>query len=234
VFRVVMRVMWGLLTYLHLNSFRTSDCSCIWIVDGGPSLPVIPDCPMPSLVLAVDRGFDHAKALNLSVDLVIGDLDSIDEVALRQSSTKPLIESLPTDKDASDLEHALRFASILQPKRIEILSGGNGRLDHLIISSLLIANSDYLDLPITAHVAASKLFTVSPGEMRTINEPLGNLVSIITIGVDLRCATKGLRWNLTDDTPVRPGSSRGLSNEIIGDASIQVSRGSAIVIVTAA
>ncbi|MFO4632255.1 MAG: thiamine diphosphokinase [Actinomycetota bacterium] len=195
---------------------------------------MIPDCPMPSLVLAVDRGFDHAQALNLSVDLVIGDLDSVDKVALLQSSTKPLIESLPTDKDASDLEHALRFASMLEPKRIEILSGGNGRLDHLLVSTLLIANSNYLHLPITAHVAGSKLFTVPHGEIRTINEPVGNLVSIITVGPDLRCATKGLRWNLSDDTVVKPGSSHGLSNEITGDASIQVSRGSAIVIVTAA
>ncbi|MCH1614220.1 MAG: thiamine diphosphokinase [Acidimicrobiales bacterium] len=195
---------------------------------------MIPSCPIPSLVFAVDRGFDHAKALNLSVDLVIGDLDSVDNVALRQSYKKPLIESLPTDKDASDLEHALRFASMLRPKRIEILSGGNGRLDHLIISSLLIANSEYLHLPVTAHIAESKLFSISAGEIKTINEPVGNLLSIISIGADLRCTTTGLRWNLTDDTAVRPGSSRGLSNEIIGDASIKVSKGSAIIIVTAA
>tara|TARA_B110000240_G_scaffold119579_1_gene133820 strand:+ start:162 stop:749 length:588 start_codon:yes stop_codon:yes gene_type:complete len=195
---------------------------------------MIPDCPMPSLVLAVDRGFDHAHALGLSVDLVIGDLDSVDKVALLQSSPKPLIESLPTDKDESDLEHALRFASMLEPKRIEILSGGNGRLDHLLVSTLLIANSNYLHLPITAHVAGSKVFAVPHGEIRTINEPVGNLVSIITVGPDLRCTTKGLRWNLSDDTIVKPGSSHGLSNEITGDASIRVSRGSAIVIVTAA
>ena len=194
----------------------------------------MPDCPMPSLVLAVDRGFDHAQALGISVDLVIGDLDSVDKVALRKSETKPLIESLPIDKDASDLEHALRFASILGPKRIEILSGGNGRLDHLLVSTLLIANSNYLHLPITAHVAGSRVFAVPHGEMRTINEPVGKLVSIITIGPDLKCTTKGLRWNLTDDIAVQPGSSYGLSNEITGDASIQVSRGSAIVIVTAA
>ena len=195
---------------------------------------MIPDCPTPSLVLAVDRGFDHAHALGLSVDLVIGDLDSVDKVALLQSSPKPLIESLPTDKDESDLEHALRFASMLEPKRIEILSGGNGRLDHLLVSTLLIANSNYLHLPITAHVAGSKVFAVPHGEIRTINEPVGNLVSIITVGPDLRCTTKGLRWNLSDDTIVKPGSSHGLSNEITGDASIRVSRGSAIVIVTAA
>lgn len=195
---------------------------------------MIPDCPKPSLVLAVDRGFDHAHALDLSVDLVIGDLDSVDKVALLQSSPKPLIESLPTDKDESDLEHALRFASMLEPKRIEILSGGNGRLDHLLVSTLLIANSNYLHLPITAHVAGSKVFAVPQGEIRTINEPVGNLVSIITVGPDLRCTTKGLRWNLSDDTIVKPGSSHGLSNEITGDASIRVSKGSAIVIVTAA
>jgi thiamine pyrophosphokinase len=195
---------------------------------------MIPDCPTPSLVLAVDRGFDHAHALGLSVDLVIGDLDSVDKVALLQSSPKPLIESLPTDKDESDLEHALRFASMLEPKRIEILSGGNGRLDHLLVSTLLIANSNYLHLPITAHVAGSKVFAVPQGEIRTINEPVGNLVSIITVGPDLRCTTKGLRWNLSDDTIVKPGSSHGLSNEITGDASIRVSKGSAIVIVTEA
>jgi|TARA_B110000444_G_scaffold141229_1_gene132475 thiamine pyrophosphokinase len=195
---------------------------------------MIPDCPTPSLVLAVDRGFDHAHALGLSVDLVIGDLDSVDKVALLQSSPKPLIESLPTDKDESDLEHALRFASMLEPKRIEILSGGNGRLDHLLVSTLLIANSNYLHLPITAHIAGSKVFAVPQGEIRTINEPVGNLVSIITVGPDLRCTTKGLRWNLSDDTIVKPGSSHGLSNEITGDASIRVSKGSAIVIVTEA
>ena len=195
---------------------------------------MIPDCPTPSLVLAVDRGFDHAHALGLSVDLVIGDLDSVDKVALLQSSPKPLIESLPTDKDESDLEHALRFASMLEPKRIEILSGGNGRLDHLLVSTLLIANSNYLHLPITAHIAGSKVFAVPQGEIRTINEPVGNLVSIITVGPDLRCTTKGLLWNLSDDTIVKPGSSHGLSNEITGDASIRVSKGSAIVIVTEA
>src|SRR4051794_1456651 len=60
------------------------------------------------LVIAADSGLAHARALGVHVDLVIGDLDSVDPTDLDAAvADGAVVERHPAAKDATDLELAL-------------------------------------------------------------------------------------------------------------------------------
>src|SRR4249919_533273 len=85
-----------------------------------------------SFVIAADSGADHARALGVPVDLAVGDFDSISAEglgALERAGVR--LEHHPSQKDATDLELALAAALALQPRRVVVLGGVHGRLDHL-------------------------------------------------------------------------------------------------------
>ncbi|MBT5085466.1 MAG: thiamine diphosphokinase, partial [Actinobacteria bacterium] len=74
---------------------------------GGPAPALTAPLPSAEFVIAVDRGADHALALGYSVDLLVGDLDSV-SAAGRLAAIE--IEQHPVDKDETDLELALAAA----------------------------------------------------------------------------------------------------------------------------
>src|SRR5688572_21924099 len=87
--------------------------------------------PAADLVVAADSGAEQAAPLGLDVDLLVGDLDSIAPgtlAALEASGTR--IERHPRDKDATDLELALAVAVGHRARRIVVVGGHGGRLDH--------------------------------------------------------------------------------------------------------
>ena len=62
-------------------------------------------------MIAADAGLDHAEALGLPVDLVVGDLDSVSKEALERARRAGIaIEEHPAAKDQTDLELALDAA----------------------------------------------------------------------------------------------------------------------------
>jgi hypothetical protein len=86
-----------------------------------------------TLVVAADSGLDHALALGLHVDVVVGDLDSASaegQAAARAAGSE--FETHPTDKDATDLELALLSARDRGARRVTVVGGGGGRHDHLL------------------------------------------------------------------------------------------------------
>ncbi len=64
------------------------------------------------VVIAADSGLGHALALGCAVDLVVGDLDSVDPDDARRARRPAgaVVEQHPADKDATDLELALDAA----------------------------------------------------------------------------------------------------------------------------
>lgn len=94
-------------TILSFDQLRTL------IVTGGDPEGLTGPSDHFDLVIAADSGFDHASALELKVDLVVGDFDSISPKArLGQVAT----EVHPRDKEHSDLELALDAALVrVQP-----------------------------------------------------------------------------------------------------------------------
>jgi thiamine pyrophosphokinase len=185
--------------------------------------PVV-EVPLAPTVVAADGGADRAFALGLSVDVVIGDLDSIAaETLVRLERDGVRVVGHPARKDATDLELALDEAVALDARRVLVVASAAGRLDHLLASLLLLGHERYAGLELTALVGEAVAWVVR-GERRLEGGP-GALLSLFALGGPARIRTDGLEYPLVDEL-LEPGSSRGVSNVFLGEvATIRVTEG---------
>jgi thiamine pyrophosphokinase len=181
------------------------------VVAGGPSPNGITGLPAADIVIAADRGAEHAIALGLHVDVVVGDLDSIDPdtlVELEEAGTR--IEPHPTDKDDSDLELALASALAAGATSATIVGSASGRLDHALGILLAGANERWAGLRIDLRIDAARAWIVRD-HLEIDGEP-DDLVSLLAVGGPATGVTStGLRWRLAEAT-MSPGVAVGLSN----------------------
>ena len=210
------------------------DASRVWIIDGGPVAPELPAIKPPTHVIAVDRGADHALALGLEVHEVIGDLDSVSQSTLgRLRARGAAVDEHPVDKDRSDLDLALARAAELQPAELVVVAGGGGRLDHALISALVLGRPEHARLDITAYMGDAVVIATIAGRRRPIPAVAGDTLSLLVVGGPARVRLSGVRWELHPDTIVEPGSSLGLSNIATVDCPIlEVAQGVAMVVIT--
>lgn len=80
------------------------------------------------LIIAADSGYDTALASGVTVDLCIGDMDSIRNPLQNKRS----VFTYPVDKDETDTELAIREAINRKAEQIILIGGGEGRLDHTV------------------------------------------------------------------------------------------------------
>jgi thiamine pyrophosphokinase len=200
---------------------RTTISTAIVVCAGGPARAPLPDVPDDALVIAADAGILEAERLGLHVDLLIGDLDSAPADAVARAAR---VERHPVDKDASDLELAVAAAVAADVRRIVVVGGDGGRLDHLLGNAFLLASDRWAGLEIDAVLGDARIWVVR--DERTIDGEPGKLVSLYAVGGPATgVSTEGLRWALTDGE-LLPGSSLGLSNEFVDlDASVRVRDG---------
>jgi thiamine pyrophosphokinase len=165
-------------------------------------------------VVAADSGVEHALALGRHVDLVIGDFDSADPTAVDAAVAGGAeVRRYPAEKDQSDLELALGAARERGARRVTVVGGSGGRLDHFLANALLLASPAYADIEIEALVGDARI-TVIHERARLSGAP-GDLCSLLAVGGPARrVRTTGLRYPL-DGEDLLPGSTRGLSNEFI-------------------
>ena len=60
-------------------------------------------------MIAADKGFEHARALGLKVDVVVGDFDSVSSEQVENIDPGVTLERHDVDKDESDLALAIRL-----------------------------------------------------------------------------------------------------------------------------
>ena len=176
----------------------------------------LPAVPSDAVVIAADGGVEQAERLGLHVDVLIGDLDSADPTAVeRVVAEGGHVERHPVDKDASDLELALLAAVAAEVRRIVVVGGDRGRLDHLLGNAALLASDRFADVMVEAVLGSATLWVIR--DERSIEAPVGSLLSLFAVGGPATgVSTVGLRWPLQDATLV-PGSTLGLSNEVIAE-----------------
>src|SRR5450631_4011929 len=93
------------------------------------------------LVIAADAGALLAGPLGLTLDLVVGDGDSLGEPALDELGRAGVaIERSPAEKDPSDTELALIAASVRGATDVVILGAFGGRLDHELANIWILAH----------------------------------------------------------------------------------------------
>lgn len=197
------------------------------VVAGGdrPDPDALRELPLSTPVIAADKGLEHAIALGLEVTVAVGDFDSASlEVVARAEADGTTIERHSAEKDATDLELALDRALALSPKRLVVLSGNGGRLDHLLSALLLLGSSRYDGVEVDAFVGRARVHVVR-GE-RVITGAPGELVSLFALhGPAEGVRTEGLAYPLAGET-LEPGSSRGVSNVFTRETGrISVGRG---------
>lgn len=98
------------------------------IVSGGEFEDVLSsaDLEVPDYIIACDRGWLHARRLNLHPDVVLGDFDS----SPRPAAAYPNILTFPVRKDDTDTMLAVRHALSAGCDHLTIICALGGRMDH--------------------------------------------------------------------------------------------------------
>ena len=187
-----------------------------WVFAGGdpPDAAVLRDLPRADLVIAADSGLGHAQRLGVAVDLLVGDLDSVDADALEAAVAAGVdVEQHPTAKDATDLELALDAAVQRGARSALVVGGHGGRLDHLLANALLCASPRFATLRIEARMGDARVTVIH--DRAEIDGAPGSLCSLLPVGGPADgVSTTGLRFPLHNET-LEPGSTRGVSNEFL-------------------
>jgi thiamine pyrophosphokinase len=175
--------------------------------------------------VAADRGAEHALGLGLRVEVAVGDFDSISLSALgalERSGAR--LERHSPAKDATDLELALDAATALGPRRILVVGGASGRLDHLLGGLLLLGADAYAGVEVDALLGRASVHVIR-GERRLSGGPR-ELISLLALHGEARgVVSEGLVYPLRGEV-LRAGSSRGVSNLFESDeARVAIARG---------
>jgi thiamine pyrophosphokinase len=183
------------------------------VFSGGPrpGAHVLAALPPGASIIGADRGAAHALSLGLRVELAVGDFDSIGRAALEElERSGARLERHHAAKDATDLELALDAAAALGPRRILVVGGASGRLDHLLGGLLALGAEAYAGVEVDALLGRASVHVIR-GERR-LRGSARELISLFAVHAEARgVVSEGLAYPLRGEV-LAPGSSRGVSN----------------------
>ena len=193
---------------------------------GEPNPPeAVADLPDDALVVAADSGAVHARRCGRSVDILVGDFDSIPPGVLAQlEEAGTEVQRHPVDKDRTDLALALDAAMAAGATELIVVGGHGGRLDHLLANALLLAAEEYAACRVEARFGRARV-TVLRGRCELRGEP-GELVTLLPVGGPAAgVSTEGLHYPL-QEAELSPGVTWGVSNRFThSPAFVSVGRG---------
>ncbi len=181
-------------------------------------------CP-DDYIIAVNGGTYRALSINVMPHVIIGDLDSLGHAEeARVRSGKADILRFPSRKDETDLELALRYAIEKGATEIILLAALGGRLDQSFANICLLTLPELQEIDVRIVEGSQTAFLIHD-EAEITGKP-GDIVSILPIGGDaVGITNSGLEWSL-DDATLLLGTTRGISNVMLGErAYIRVREG---------
>lgn len=185
-----------------------------------------------SMVIAVDHGLIAADRLNIGLDYIVGDFDSVSEQLLKkyQEISTP-IQTFPAEKDKTDTQIAMELALMHNAAEIQIVGATGTRLDHIL------ANIHLLMLPMQLKINAflldpnNKIYLKNESFKLQKAKQYGDYISLLPFGERVSGLTlTGFKYPLHRIT-YSAGSSLGISNEIKEEeAGIEITEGILVVI----
>ena len=165
------------------------------------------------MILASDGGYITSKKMNLEVDVLIGDFDSITSEDLEEAKTRGIkIIPFPIEKDRTDGELAVDYAISLGSNDITILGSFKEELDHALGNLFLLFKIDKFGIK-------SKLY--QKYDIEIINKEkeylgkVGQELSLIPISETVEGLNiVGSRYNLVN-AKVHMGQTLTLRNMIV-------------------
>lgn len=193
----------------------------IWVViddhgrqaaERAPADVFLQGLPPPDRVVCADSGVTLALALDLDIDLVVGDLDSVPADDLRSALDAGAdVHRHPPEKDRTDLELALQVAA-QDAERVVVVGGAGGRLDHALANVAALASDALADVEVIARLGTADVHVVRGAA--ELDLPEGATVTLLPSGGPANgVTTTGLRYPLQDDQ-LSAWSARGVSNVV--------------------
>lgn len=190
------------------------------------------------MIIAADRGVETAKVLNIPVNYILGDFDSLNQTILQEvksqlTNEKSLfvLKEFPPEKDYTDTHLAIVTAIEAGATSVTILGATGTRLDHVVANMNLLAT--FLDHHIDAKIVDShnQIYVIDTDKHLYREKVHGKYVSLIpytdlVTGVTLI----GFKYPLHNATLTKD-SSLGISNELLDEEGIiKIDKGILIVI----
>lgn len=175
-------------------------------------------------IICADSGYDHAIKMNLSIDLLVGDFDSISSIP---EDIKKI--EYPEKKDFTDTELAIYHARKLGFKDFLIIAGTGNRMDHTLTNIFILKdfleNNEYAEI-IDEH---NKIILIN-SEIE-LYESKGSIISLIPLEDCLGVTADNLEYPLNEDT-LKFGKGLGVSNIMLEDTvHISVKQGILLIII---
>jgi len=168
------------------------------------------------LLLAVDGGADAVVATGLRPGLVVGDMDSVSPATLAALEAEGVeVVLLPTAKDETDTEAALRLAVERGANEIMVYGAlGGPRLDHLVGNLLLLSSPWLADVGVFLVDDEHEVFLVKNDVV--FSGESGDLVSLLPLTPEVHnVRTQGLLYPLAGEFLFQ-STTRGVSNAMVG------------------
>ena len=169
-------------------------------------------------IICADGGFDKALIADVTPDLLLGDMDSVQAEKFNVKTLK-----YPAEKDWTDCELALKTACDMQADSIVVTCALGGRADHEMANLFVLS-----DFPKACIKEPDTSIYVCDRNLEVCGN--GKTFSILPVR-DSVVSVSGAKYSV-ENTLFKVGSSLGISNEIVGDKStVQVKSGKCLVFV---
>ena len=168
------------------------------------------------VTICADSGAIPLHERGVVPNYLVGDMDSIPEHILDEMERcGSIIERYPEDKDISDGEAGVRKAVSLDPRRIDIYGGRNGRSDH-VLSSYHLLHLVPREIHTSLHLDDDKVILIRCGEELKVTTQR-RIISVMPATPECIVSIKGLKWELEREQ-LKMGSTMGIHNENIGSS----------------
>jgi thiamine pyrophosphokinase len=177
------------------------------------------------IVVAADSGLEAASRLGLSVDVVVGDMDSLSDTRLLDRFPAERIERHPADKEESDTELGLRILAERGCDVAVVAGGGGGRLEHFLGILMLFDRPSPPSIWVTREAVLARLVG-----RRTLDVRAGETLSFFPLGREARVLrSAGLRWPL-DGLIFGRGSASLRNQATSGKILVEISEGGLLMV----
>ena len=182
--------------------------------EGPPASALKEIAGQADILVAADWGLVAAEDAGLTVDWVVGDMDSLgEELGRLDSYPQDRVLRYPPDKDHSDTELALALLRQQGCDEIWLAGGGGGRIDHLFAIRLLFEGDNPPDRWFTAK---EEIHCVKEGKTLDMGFPPSSKdrpVSVFPLGAGpWQAESHGLKWPLDGLAWESSSGGLGLSN----------------------
>ena len=177
------------------------------------------------LVIAADGGLAHLNALNITPDLVIGDMDS-----LGYMPQHPHVIKLPVEKDVTDTEAALHEGLNRGYTQFHLYGCTGGRPDHTLSNIQMLHFLSLQGAQGYLHDETTIMTVIHNDSFSLPSGGFGHL-SILSLEPESRGVTlSGLEYSL-ENACITHHQSLGISNELTGlPCQITVEEGTLLII----